>query len=62
MDTDNLVSVPRAAKRTSMSETTIRRGVMNGTIRGAKIGRDWFIPLAEVDLLAAEYPLEAVNA
>jgi hypothetical protein len=45
-----------------MSETAIRRGEMNGTIRGAKIGRDWFIPLAEVDLLAAEYPLEAVNA
>ena len=58
MNPGDFVSVPLAAKRTSKSETTIRREVMSGAIQGVKMGRDWFIQLSEVERLAVEYPLQ----
>ena len=54
-------SCAAAAKRTDKSEPFIRRGLKNGTIKGVKLGRDWFVIADEVDRLAIEFPLEPVG-
>lgn len=46
-----------AAKHTALAESTIRDGIRKGTIEAHKLGRDWYLPIAEVERLAKEYPL-----
>jgi hypothetical protein len=60
MDPMDLIPIPLAAKRILKSETTLRRGVQTGQIKGMRLGREWFIPRVEVDRLAAEYPVAPV--
>ncbi len=52
-----LVPLKAAAKRTDLGENDIRRGLKSGAITGVKLGRDWHLPLEEVDRLAREYPI-----
>ena len=59
MNAEDLFPIASAAKHTEMSEPCIRRGLKNGTIRGVKMGRDWFVIPSEVARLAAEYPLNS---
>ena len=57
MEIKNLVPLGTAAKRTSLAEHQIRRGLNSGEIKGFKIARDWVLPPEDVDRLAAEHPL-----
>jgi excisionase family DNA binding protein len=56
-----IVPVGLAAKRTMLSEHTLRRRLRSGEIHGMKWGRDWFITREEVERLEREYPLEEAN-
>lgn len=58
MDINELIPLGQAAKRTSQSEWTLRRLMRRGKLEGAKVGRDWFLTVAEVDRLAKEYPVD----
>ena len=60
--TQEVIPLTLAAKRTALGEPAIRRGIKLGTIEAQKLGRDWHLPVHEVDRLAREFPLEAVNA
>lgn len=53
----NVIPLPLPAKRTALAEGTIRRGIIGGTIEAQKLGRDWYLPIEEVNRLAREYPL-----
>jgi hypothetical protein len=57
MDLNNLVSIPRASKTTDRAEHWIRRRLINGQIRGEKIGRDWYLYSEEVQRLEQEFPV-----
>ena len=57
MEIESLIPLIDAAKRTSLSESGIRRGLNNGSIKGFKISRDWVLPPDEVNRLAIEHPL-----
>jgi hypothetical protein len=46
-----------AAKRTALGEQAIRRGIKQGSIDGQKLGRDWYLPVSEVERLARDFPL-----
>jgi hypothetical protein len=56
--TREVMPLALAAKRTLLGEQSIRRGIKAGTIEALKLGRDWYLPIEEVDRLAQEYPLE----
>jgi hypothetical protein len=56
--TKEVVPLTLAAKRTALGEPAIRRGIRLGTIDACKMGRDWYLPISEVERLAREYPLE----
>ena len=58
MDIEGLIPLAGAAKRTSLSESSIRRGLKSGNIVGVKLGRDWLLSPQEVDRLAADHPLQ----
>ncbi|MFI7134198.1 helix-turn-helix domain-containing protein [Nonomuraea sp. NPDC050153] len=47
------------AERFRVDPSTIRRWVHSGRIRGHRYGRDWRIPLSEVERLEAEARGEA---
>jgi excisionase family DNA binding protein len=53
-----LTPLPLAAKRTALPESSIRRMIHAGAIDAQKLGRDWYIPVDEVERLSREYPLE----
>jgi hypothetical protein len=57
MDIETLVPLTTAAKRTSLSESCIRRGLKSGDIKGFKVARDWVLPPDQVKRLEIEYPL-----
>lgn len=59
MDLENLVSIPKAAKKMDLAEHMIRRRLINGRIKGEKIGRDWYVYLDEVRRLEQEHPVTA---
>lgn len=46
---DNLISVPEAAKRAGVARNTMHRAVKDGTIKGRKLGRDWFIDATDIE-------------
>ena len=50
-------TISQAAKRCDMSEPKIRRRLLEGAIRGEKLGSQWLIPITEVERLSHEYPL-----
>ncbi len=56
---NELVPLNVASKRTNLGDHTLRRGLIQGRIKGRKIGRDWFIYADEVNRLAAEFPIPA---
>ena len=56
--TKEIVPLTQAAKRTALGELAIRRGIKQGSIDAQKLGRDWYLPVPEVERLAREYPLE----
>jgi hypothetical protein len=62
MEIETFVPLATAAKRTSLSESCIRRGLRSGDIKGFKVARDWVLPPDEVNRLAAKYPLPTVAA
>lgn len=41
-----------------LSESGIRRGLKDGSIKGYKVARDWVLEPEEVDRLAAKHPLD----
>jgi excisionase family DNA binding protein len=46
------LSIPDAAARSGVGESTLRRLASSGELRGAvKVGRDWIIPISTVDRL-----------
>ena len=53
-----LMPLTQAAKRTSKGEPAIRRGIKLGTIDAQKMGRDWYLPMSEVERLSREFPVE----
>jgi excisionase family DNA binding protein len=59
---EGLISVVEASKQLAIGEEALRRRLRSGRVKGQKLGRDWFLPLDEVDRLAAEYPLESVGS
>ena len=62
MEIGPLIPLRDAAKRTTLSESGIRRGLNNGTIKGFKVARDWVLQPAEVERLAKEHPLRSFEA
>jgi hypothetical protein len=57
MEIETLIPLRDAAKRTTLSESGIRRGLKDGSIKGFKVARDWVLLPEEVDRLASDYPL-----
>jgi excisionase family DNA binding protein len=47
------LSLRESGRALGLSEWTIRRMVLDGRIRGRKLGSQWRIPVAEVEALAA---------
>ncbi len=45
-----------AARHSGLSVSQIRRLLGSGKIRGAKIGRDWLVELASLDLYLVSRP------
>ena len=62
MEIESLIPLRDAAKRTALSESGIRRGLKDGSIKGFKVARDWVLEPNEVNRLATEYPLEPVGS
>ena len=62
MEIETLIPLRDAAKRTALSESGIRRGLKDGSIKGFKVARDWVLEPEEVNRLAAEYPLPQAGA
>ena len=60
MDIQEGIPLGLAAKRTSLAEHQIRRGLIIGTIKGFKVARDWVLPPEEVDRLATEHPVTTI--
>ncbi len=54
---DDYCTISQTAKRISLPEHEIRRRVIDGYIKGEKVGTLWIIPESEVKRLATEYPL-----
>ena len=52
-----MIPLVRAAKYCDLAEHDLRRALALGVILGEKVGRDWFLPSAEVARLAREYPI-----
>ena len=61
MKIESLIPLRDAAKRTKLSESGIRRGLKDGSIKGYKVARDWVLEPEEVNRLAIEFPLEPVG-
>ena len=47
------LSLKESGRALGLSEWTIRRMVLDGRIRGRKLGAQWRVPLAEIESLAA---------
>ena len=62
MDVKDLVPLGKAMKRTDASEWRVRRQLRLGELEGIFLGGVWFLTEAEVQRLAAAYPLEPVVA
>ena len=45
----NLVLVPEAAKLLGISEQRVHQLIQSKKIKATKLGRQWFIPKAEID-------------
>lgn len=52
------VALTLAAKKTALGEHAIRRGILKGAIEARKLGRDWYLPVNEVERLAKAFPLQ----
>jgi hypothetical protein len=48
-----------AAKSIGLSEDILRYRLRSGQVKGHKLGRDWFVPMEEVERLEREYPVES---
>ena len=59
--TEVVIPLTLAAKRCALGEPAMRWGIKLGAIEARKLGRDWYLPLQEVERLAREYPLEGVT-
>ncbi|GAA4627239.1 helix-turn-helix domain-containing protein [Cellulomonas oligotrophica] len=51
---DEDLSVPQAAKRLRVTQQAIRQRLASGSLPGRRVGRDWRIPAAAVERVAAQ--------
>jgi len=54
-DLGNYIRIPEAAKRLGIHEESLRRLLRIGTLRGRKIGGQWFIDRGELAIFAGSY-------
>ena len=53
-------TIAETSKTTSLSEHKIRRGILDGSIEGEKLGAQWVLFPEEVERLEREHPLETL--
>jgi excisionase family DNA binding protein len=53
---DELLTIPKAAKRLNVSHMTIRRYIEHGLLHPTKPGRDYLIPAEQLDGLKRPKP------
>jgi excisionase family DNA binding protein len=56
VDGDELLTIPKAAERLSVSHMTIRRYIDHGLLQPIKPGRDYLIPAEQLDALKRPKP------
>jgi len=54
VSTDGFLTAMEAARRLNVSDTAVRKRIANGSLQANKHGREWQIPLAEVERLLNE--------
>lgn len=54
-DLDSYIHIPEAAKCLGIHEESLRRLLRIGTLRGRKIGGQWFIDREELAIFASSY-------
>ena len=57
MSKPNFLTVKELAAETECDRRTISRALLNGQIKGTRLGRNWKIPASELDRIKAGSPL-----